>query len=115
VAEPWEDKHVLVAVPADEEPGVSSVKGKCGMCEQEVWLSPASDTFLRAHPGEVFVVCMPCAPGLVELRGMPESVEMVPGQVGELRRAGMSDEDIAGVMKYAEVYLETEKGKRQAK
>lgn len=46
-----------VSEVAEAEVVPDSVKGECSECGQEVWLSPASQEVIKAHP-EVVIVCV---------------------------------------------------------
>jgi hypothetical protein len=67
----------LVAVV--DEPVLGSVVGRCGMCKEDVWMSPKMIEFRIQVPDSI-IRCLPCAYGEFDFR---ESTAMpVPGDDG---------------------------------
>lgn len=67
-----------------------------------MWVSPASLVVVETN--DAVVVCMACAPGVLAAEGDP-AFTMAPGQVAEMRAAGMTDRDIARTMHDAKLSL----------
>jgi hypothetical protein len=70
---------ICALVALVDEPVLDSVVGRCGMCKEDVWMSPKMIEFRIQVPDSI-IRCLPCAYGEFDFR---ESTTMpVPGDNG---------------------------------
>ena len=78
------EQHAVVCRPTENfAPVAGSVRVYCNLCATEVWLSPAT----RELAGDsALILCIDCAPGVIETAAEVELLTPTAEQLAELRR-----------------------------
>jgi hypothetical protein len=76
---------MICAPTATHAPSVQGcTREYCGICAEEVWLSPASK---EMAPEGFACLCLDCAPGVIALDPDPEFMPASADQLAEVRQA----------------------------